>query len=186
MPSKDDLSLSTLRLDLLPIQRSHAPEMFEVLNDINLREFTGGAPPESVDALRRRYELWEQRRSPDGSELWFNWAVRERQLDQLIGHMQAGVGAEFASVAWVIGSRWQGHGYASEAALCIVEWLAGLGVKDIRASIHPDHVVSIRVAERAGLERTELRSDHEDDEILWQLRVDRDLGRLLGRWARLE
>lgn len=164
-----EVRLSTPRLDLLPIDRSHASAMFSILDDPALHEFTGGNPPEDVDALSRLYEWWEQRRSPDGSELWLNWVLWDRELDELVGHLQAGVGPAFAAVAWVVGRRWQGRGYASEAATELVTWLLSVGVKDIRASIHPDHVASIRVAERAGLCRTDLG---DDGEVIWRLQVE--------------
>lgn len=167
-PSGAELRLRTRRLDLLPIDRSHASVMFSLLNDVAMHEFTGGKPPADVETLSRRYEGWEERRAPDGSELWLNWVLRERQLNEVIGHVQAGVRSDCAYVAWVIGSRWQRRGYASEAAARLVGWLLELGVKEIRASIHPEHIASIRVAENVGLERTDLR---EDSETVWRLRV---------------
>jgi RimJ/RimL family protein N-acetyltransferase len=142
--------------------------MFKLLDDASLYEFTHDAPPDHVDALSRLYKFWEERRAPDGSELWLNWVLRERERNELVGHIQAGVGADHADVAWVIGRRWQGVGYASEAAIHLVDWLLALGVREIRASIHPDHLASIRVAERAGLEPSDLS---DGDEKVWRLRV---------------
>lgn len=171
MPSPENIRIETARLDFVPIDRSHATAMFEILNDVTLHEFIGGQPPENAEALCRRYETWERRRSPNGTELWFNWVLREREHGDLIGHAQAGVGAHHADVSWVIGSRWQRRGYASEAALRIVEWLVGMGVKEIQASINPDHLASIRVAEHAGLERT---NEQSGGELVWRLRVTDD------------
>lgn len=169
VPDEAELRLRTRRLDFLPIDRSYAPAMFSLLNDPALHGFTGGNPPEDVDALGRLYEWWEQRRSPDGSEVWLNWVLRDGELDELVGHVQAGVGPDHTAVAWVVGRRWQGRGYASEAASRLVTWLLGKGVNDIRASIHPDHVASVRVAEGAGLCRTDRQ--HEG-EVIWRLHVE--------------
>src|SRR5688572_33251179 len=121
--------------------------MFVVLNDAALYEFTGETPPPDIAALTLRYERWEARSSPDGSELWFNWVLSLRPGSELIGYVQASVLPSHAHVAWVVGSRWQKHGYATEAAKKVLQWLLELGIRDIRASIHPNHVASIRIAE---------------------------------------
>ncbi len=83
MPEPAALTLGTDRLDLLPINRAHAHSMFKVLSNPALYEFVSGSPPVDVAALARLYEVWENRTSPDGSELWFNWALRLRAQDEL-------------------------------------------------------------------------------------------------------
>jgi len=123
------------------------------------------SPPADVATLVRQYEIWECRRSPDGSELWLNWALRPRDNHRLIGHLQAGVFADHADVAWFLGVRWQHLGYATEAAKAVVDLLLGLGIREIRASINPIHTASIRVAERIGLGRT---SEFKDNELIWK------------------
>lgn len=166
LPDDSALHLRTERLQLVPINRSHAPVMFDILNDESLYEFTGGKPPSDVATLEKRFIGWESRVAPDGSELWLNWVLHETRRDEIIGHVQAGVGHDHADVAWVIGSRWQGRGYASEAARSLVEWLATLGIAEIRASVGPDHAASNRVAERAGLRRSDEVRD--DGEVVWR------------------
>lgn len=165
VPAADALVLRTKRLELLPINRTYAAEMFNVLCDPALYLFTSGLPPADVLALARRYEFWEHRVSPDHSELWLNWALRLREENALIGHMQAGVLPDHADVAWFLGVRWQHRGYATEAAEAILDWLLQLGIREIRASINPAHLASIRVAERLGLRRT---TDFSDNELIWK------------------
>jgi RimJ/RimL family protein N-acetyltransferase len=165
IPEPDALALRTDRLDLLAITREHAPKLFEVLSDARLHQFTKEAPPGDVSDLARLYEYWEGRVSPDGSELWLNWAVRLRASDEWIGHVQASVQPDFASIAWVVGLAWQGQGYATEAAAAVVEWLIQLGVREVRASIHPQHTASIKVAERLGLLRT---AEFSGTEVIWK------------------
>jgi RimJ/RimL family protein N-acetyltransferase len=145
----------TILLDLLPIKREHAPEMFALLGDASLYEFTNDSPPHDIAALASRYEQWERRTSPDGSELWLNWLLKLRENGKLIGHVQASMAVPRASIAWVVGAQWQRQGYATEAATAMLAWLSQLGVHDIRASIHPSNIPSVRVAEHLGLRRTE-------------------------------
>ena len=65
----------------------------------------------------------------------------------------------------MVGVRWQGQGYAAEAARALVAWLDGRGVATVEAHIHPRHEASAAVARQAGLLPTE-RFD--DGERLWR------------------
>lgn len=167
LPPEAEHEIRTARLTQIPVRRLHAAILYPILQDERLYEFTGGTPPPSVDALAETYAYREARRSPDGGELWLNWLIRHRERGEGIGTTQATVHPTHASVAWIVGTRWQGRGYASEAAAALVEWLIARGVRDIRACVHPDHVASQRVAANAGLRRTEERIDGED---VWVLR----------------
>ena len=69
-----------------------------------------------------------------------------------------------AEVAWVVGTPWQGRGFATEAARALVGWLGRHQVQAVIAHIHPGHVPSAAVA--AGLSPT----DHwQDGERRWEL-----------------
>jgi RimJ/RimL family protein N-acetyltransferase len=103
-------------------------------------------------------------RSPDGLEEWLNWVVRVD--DVAVGFVQATVtGGSHASIAWVIGLAWQGHGFATFAARAMLAELRRRGVTDVRASIAPGHEPSEHVASGVGLVATD-RTD-EDGERLW-------------------
>jgi len=168
LPSPESLRIVAARLDLEPLTHEHAAEMFEILKDPLLYKFTGDTPPSDIDTLVRRYEFWEKRRSPDGLQLWLNWIIRERSSGTAVGHAQATVTADCAEIAWVVGTSTQNRGYASEAAQGVVQWLREFGMREIRASIHPGHLASIRVAERAGLTRTD---EMIDGEQVWKLSI---------------
>jgi RimJ/RimL family protein N-acetyltransferase len=165
LPDIEALTLRTDRLDLIPITGSHALAMFQVVKDPALYEYVTGSPPADVAALTRRYEFWEGRHSPDGSELWLNWALRLHGQEELVGHLQAGVLADHADIAWFLGLQWQRLGYATEAAKAVVDLLVRIGVREIRASINPAHTASIAVAERLGLQRT---AEIADGEMIWK------------------
>jgi RimJ/RimL family protein N-acetyltransferase len=106
-----------------------------------------------VRELRERYERQARGRSPDGSQRWFNWIVREAATSVAVGYVQAteDVESRAAEIAWVIGSRHQRRGYAREAAAAMVEWLRGTGVSVVTARIDPDHAASAAVARAVGL-----------------------------------
>ncbi|MFE9441052.1 GNAT family N-acetyltransferase [Streptomyces sp. NPDC006602] len=157
--------LSTPRLSLLPLRVEHAEEMAAVLSDPALHAFTGGTP-DSPGALRARYERLVAG-APDPTVSWCNWVLRPRADSHLVGTVQATVtGRHTAEIAWVVGTPWQGRGFASEAARALVEWLGRSSVRTVVAHIHPEHLASAAVAAAAGLAPTE---EEQDGERRWQL-----------------
>ncbi|MFF0270042.1 GNAT family N-acetyltransferase [Kribbella sp. NPDC004536] len=152
--------IATERLRLLPLRVEHAVRMAEVLSDPSLYTFTGGEPP-TVEALEARYR--RQLAGPGNEdEQWLNWVV-EYDGD-LIGYVQATVTGSTAEIAWVIGTAWQGRGFAKEAAQGLFTWLRAQRAQEIVAHIHPDHTASAAVAAAIGLAQTGLMTD---GEYLW-------------------
>jgi RimJ/RimL family protein N-acetyltransferase len=156
------VTINTSRLSLDPLMASHARAMFPILSDQLLYKFTGDEPPESEKSLEARYRYLEGRKSPDEAQLWLNWLVRLEDNGTPIGCVQATVSETHADIAWVIGSAWQSNGYATEAAIAMVQWLGANGVKTIRACINSDHLASQRVAAKAGLSKSDLVEEEED------------------------
>ena len=160
--------IATQRLLLTPLRPEDAEPMAGVLADERLHEFIGGRPASTAE-LRSRYRRLAAG-SPDPGEAWLNWIVRLSATSEAVGTVQATLIRRHerwdAVVAWVIGTAWQGRGYASEAARALVGWLSGQGVTVITAHIHPRHAASARVAERAGLVPT---ADEIDGERVWRI-----------------
>lgn len=160
--------LETLRLVLEPLTVDHAGEMVPVLADERLYAFTGGTPP-TLEELGARYARQASGRSPDGVERWLNWIVRRSEDGVAVGFVQAAISEDppptAAVLAWVVGVRFQGHGYAREAATALAAWLAGTGVSRLVAYIHPEHTASMAVARALGLTPTDARVDAE---VVWE------------------
>jgi RimJ/RimL family protein N-acetyltransferase len=159
-----DAGWQTERLGLEPLTQEHAAELAPALDDEDLHRFTGGVPL-GLDALTKRYGLLTARRSPDGRQLWGNWALRERETGTAVGTMQAtlpatGPGGAPAEVAWIVARPAQGRGYAKEAARSLTGRLVDDGWS-VAAFIHPDHAASQGVARAAGLQVTDLVRDGE-------------------------
>jgi RimJ/RimL family protein N-acetyltransferase len=159
----------TPRLRLDPLRVEDADEMADVLADPSLYRFTGGRPP-TLDDLRRRYATQVQGGLPGGLERWLNWVVRLRADPTAIGYVQATVtdGGRRADLAWVVGTSWQGHGFAAEAASGMADRLAAQGARILTAHIRADHAASAAVARRIGLVRTD---ELEDGEQVWRLDI---------------
>ncbi|MDO0914740.1 GNAT family N-acetyltransferase [Streptomyces sp. DT2A-34] len=161
--------LTTARLDLLPLRVEHAEEMAVVLSDPALHTYIGGTP-HSPGELRARYERLVAG-CPAPGVSWCNWVLRLRAESCLVGTVQATVtGDHSAEIAWVVGTPWQGQGFASEAARGLVAWLGRRSVRTVVAHIHPDHPASAAVAAAAGLAPTE---EAQDGERRWRLALPR-------------
>ena len=164
MPGPAAEPIETPRLRLEPLSTAAADEMVAVLADPVLYRFTGGSPP-ALEELRRRYAVQAAGRSPDGTQEWLNWIVRDRPTGRPLGYVQATVEEAadgfVADLAWVIKVRSQGHGFAAEAGAAMLDWLRRRGVGAVTAHIHPGHEASMRVAARLGLTATGVVVDGE-------------------------
>jgi [ribosomal protein S5]-alanine N-acetyltransferase len=129
--------------------------MFEVLSDPLIYPYLDFPPPPSLEHVRSVYAQLEQRRSPDGSQIWLNWIVIR---DAPIGFVQATIRGEDADVAYVLGSAHWGHGYAFEAMAAMLEHLASsYGVRRFFATVEEKNERSIRLLERLGFRPAEGR-----------------------------
>jgi RimJ/RimL family protein N-acetyltransferase len=163
--------LRTARLRLEPLDARHAEEMAPLLADPRLYAFTGGRPP-TLAELRARYARQAAGRSPDGVERWCNWIARRIEDGLAVGFVQATVTEDppapappTAVLAWALGVRFHGHGYAREAAGAMLEWLQTIGVERAVAYIHPGHTASMGVARALGMSPTDERVD---GEVVWE------------------
>ena len=158
------------RLVLEPLSVEDAEEMVAVLDDETLFEFTGGRPP-SLNELRERYRHLAA--GPEGAgETWLNWVVRVAGDGVALGTVQATVSSRpgerpVAELSWVIGTRWQRQGIATEATRAVAGWLDAHGVEDLCAHIHPSHYASAAVARHLGLVPTGAGTEG-DGEVLWR------------------
>jgi RimJ/RimL family protein N-acetyltransferase len=145
--------------------------MLAVFADPELYRFIGGAPP-TFEELQARFAGWALGSGRPG-EAWHNWVIRLQADGSAVGHLQATVvdgdedAAGTADIAWLVGTPWQGRGYATESARALLAWLESSGIRTITAHVHPDHAASGRVAAGAGLEPTE---EIEDGEAVWRRR----------------
>ena len=166
LPPDAALVADTPRLRLVPAVPENSYELFLLLNDQRLHDHVGGTPQgetEITDRLRRRSE----RRSADGHDVIVDWIVRLVPLGEAIGEVTAVVTDEgSAELTWVIGRRWQNHGFAVEAMHAAVSLLeAHAGVRRLQARIPRRHRAAQAVAERLGMAPTGARLGRSE---LWE------------------
>jgi ribosomal-protein-alanine N-acetyltransferase len=124
--------------------------------------------------------FWGKRISPDGNEIWLNWAARLTETGALIGHFQAGIkeGTE-SNLGYTVGKHHQKKGYASEALQTILLFLKmEMGLESIKAWIDTRNTASIKLVEKIGMTKigTIKKADHfkgsDSDEFVYQFIFD--------------
>ena len=151
--------LETARLLLEPLERSHAAEMFSLVEDERLYRFIPQDPPVSMEALATRYGKLETGRSPAGDQDWLNWIMRAKDSRLCMGRVEVTNDRDGkAAFAYELGASFWGQGYATEACGRVLECLfAEWGVHRVTAEIDTRNTASIRLVERLGFGRESLK-----------------------------
>jgi RimJ/RimL family protein N-acetyltransferase len=128
-----ETTLETERLLLEPLLPEHATLLIEGLADERLYRFIPTDAPESTEALETRYRKLSSRRSPDGSEVWLNFAMPLREgttpedgavpRATHVGTLEATVFPDrSAYIAYTVFVPSWHHGYAREGCACWGTW----------------------------------------------------------------
>lgn len=151
-----DMPLTTTRLLLEPLVVAHAQALYPLLQDERLYTYIPQDPPPSLDALTARYHRLATRRSPDGQQVWLNWAARLRTGQQpFVGTFEATIEPDrTALLAYLIVPQHQGQGYAREGGTRVLEHLVhDHGVRLVVAEIDTRNRASLGVVEALGFVR---------------------------------
>jgi len=149
------VALRTPRLTLEPLQSAHAAETFEPLSNRDHYAFIPQDPPASLQVLRERYERLETRRSPNGHELWLNWAARLHS-GTVAGVVQATCYRDGrVAIAYELFAPFQGKGVATEALRAMLLHLRDAAhMTTATALVDTRNAKSIALLERLGFART--------------------------------
>lgn len=156
-----EVTLETPRLLLEPLLPAHAARLYEPLQDERLYQFIPQDPLASPKALQDRYGLLSSRRSPDGSEAWLNWAVREKRSGDYVGTLEATVeGDPLAYIAYMVFVAHQRRGLAAEACGRLIAHLfEDYRVDVVAAEIDTRNLGSIALVESLGFGRVAFVKD---------------------------
>ncbi len=149
-------SLETARLILEPISEEHTQAMWELFSDPKLHDFVPYEPL-TLDKQRERCARWANRRSPDGSELWLNWAGRDRTSGKVVAHFQVGVTSDgTASVGYLVSREFQGKGIATEGLQSVFSYISkNLDVREVKAWTDTRNKASHHLAKKLGMIQVE-------------------------------
>ena len=154
------------RLRLTPIGAADAAAMYRGLQSPRLYDYIPDEPPSSIDAIAQRYARLACGRSPDGSERWYNWVVRDAVDDRPLGFVQATTGIDQDTpclLAYVIFEPAWGRGIGREAVSALIAHLRdALGRIEFKALIDTRNARSIGLVESLQFRRvaTHVAADH--------------------------
>jgi ribosomal-protein-alanine N-acetyltransferase len=145
-------TLHTERLTLEPITEAHAKELCDFFSDLELHLFVPFEVP-TYEQQRERCARWQKRISPDGTELWLNWAARDKMNGQVKAHIQAGVKNDgVASIGYVVGRKYQTTGIATECLEQVFKYLRdSLKAREVKAWSDTRNEASHRLAKKIGM-----------------------------------
>lgn len=172
----DESVLETDRLHLEPLLPHHASALFAVLADQRIYTYIPEEPLTDHERLRQRYQQLATRRSPEGDELWLNWALQRKQEQDYIGVLQATVYVDHATIAYLLHPAFWGYGYAMEACHPLLALaFETYDLPYVDAEVDTRNRASWTLLERLGFQRVALReaADHfkgeQSDEYTYQL-----------------
>jgi RimJ/RimL family protein N-acetyltransferase len=147
--------LQTDRLLLEPLCEHHAQYLFLLLADPQIYTFIPQDPPASLAELQIRYRQLQTRYSPEGDQVWLNWAIYLKTEHHYVGIVQATIGSDqIGYLAYELNPRFWGCGYATEACRQIVETLfTDHQVTEIMAEVDTRNAASYKLLERLSFER---------------------------------
>ena len=158
-------ALSTKRLDLEPLNESHAEMLVEPFLDQRVWTYLPHLRPADSDAVRVRLQRWLSPPPPEMPEAiaFENWVGFERTTRTLVGTFQATIIRDAsATIGYIVlPGSWR-HGYAVEAMTVVCDHLRDAhAIRRIRADMYRDNEGSAAVARRLGL--TEIPAANPND-----------------------
>jgi RimJ/RimL family protein N-acetyltransferase len=144
---------STARLDVAPLARSDAEELFAALAKPEVGAYLGGPDIESLPWLQQRIARILDGPPPDARAVgWLNFVMRLRAPDHLVvGRLEATLYADWAEVAWVLDPQFWRLGLGTEGATWLVQHLhAAHGIDDLWATADPRNEASLRIMRGLG------------------------------------
>jgi len=140
----------TPQVVLEPLCAAHARALYPLLADPELWRFTDSEAPSSCEVLAARYTRLESHRSPDGSQIWLNYAIAGEE-DGIVGFVQATIENGRAEIAYVVGARFQHRGYATSAVRKLLAELRDYyAVVTFIASVDERNSASLRLLTHLG------------------------------------
>ena len=159
------------RLDLVSL----SPAVLEALLDGRRRDaeaelpfqLPSGFPDEELMSFLR-LRLGQMQRDP-GSQKWLVRALVSRSDGRMVGHAgfhgppgTTGLAPGKVELGYTIFPSFRGRGYATEAAIALMDWAETEGIAQFVASVGPSNEPSLAIVRKLGFVRTGEHWDEED------------------------
>ena len=146
------MQLITQRLVLRPVEANDKQAILAYRSDAETNKYQGWIPKTIDDVETFFGKLSTEFNVPD---TWFQLAVLDKNSNELIGD----IGIHFideqqVEIGYTIAKQHQGVGFATEAALAVIDYLFGeLKKHRISASIDPANIASVALLEKLGFRK---------------------------------
>jgi [ribosomal protein S5]-alanine N-acetyltransferase len=172
-------AIRSARLDLVSLSPEVVAALLDGRHDDAESELAvrlpDGWPNEDVEGFLR-LRLGQMRREPESQE----WLVRALVLQsdrEMVGHAgfhgppgTGGLAPGKAELGYTVFPSFRGHGYATEAAVALMDWAASKGVRHFVASVGPWNEPSLAIVRKLGFVQTGEQWDEEDGlELVFEL-----------------
>jgi RimJ/RimL family protein N-acetyltransferase len=147
-------TINTAQVTLRAMRPGDFERFAEIWADAAVVRYIGGVPRSrdvSWNAFLRNAGHWQVTG-------FGQWAIEAHDTRGMVGQTgffygARGLGADFDAVpeaGWVLAPEAQGRGLATEAVTAAHDWFDRVVTGPLACMIHPDHAVSLRLAERLG------------------------------------
>ena len=147
-----NISISTERLVLRPLDEDDVPALAAMMNDEQVAAWTDVPQPFTEDAARNWITEYAPTERTSGRGL--DLAVTEFLTQRLVGIVQLGKTnwhIRSTELSYIVAPWARGEGYASEAALATAQWLLGdQKFERIELRTAADNTASQQVAQKIG------------------------------------
>lgn len=147
-----NLVFETERLELRPIEKKDASDIFNYRGDAKTNQYQGWIPKEINDV----YDFLAKVASEiNNNDSWFQFVIIQKYSNEIIGD----VGIHFiddkqAEIGCTLAKQQHGKGYATEALKELINFLfVELNKHRIITSIDPNNIPSIGLVERLGFRK---------------------------------
>lgn len=146
-------TFETPRLRLRPPVLADAPILFrEYTQDPEVTRYLTWQPHANLEAtqafVRWCLDQWKECRHS------FPWVLARKEDSRVLGMIEFRIGGHKAEIGYVLGKRFWGQGYMTEATTVLVDWgLTQPEICRVWATCDVDNLASARVLEKAGMQR---------------------------------
>lgn len=171
--------IETARLVLRPYDYDDAERLHQILSDDQVYPWLDDPPHRpmaSPEAARESIDRWAARTAEDPFDQ--RWAIEVRDSRLVAGSVllarltrkEGGYVGEH-EIGWHLAPDSWGHGYATEAALAVLDWAFAAGLDAAWCGMYPHNEASQRVAEKVGLPFVGVQPDpwYEGDSRLYRV-----------------
>jgi RimJ/RimL family protein N-acetyltransferase len=145
------MEINTIRLKLREITQKDFQAIHEYASDpetVKYMPFGPNSEEETKEFINRNLKRQQEQPRTD-----YGFGIILKHEDKLIGACGIhNVTKIQASIGYILNRKYWGHGYATEAAKALIDYLfTELGVHRVYAYCDPRNLASIRVLEKAGM-----------------------------------